>query len=65
MKDRMLNNFFPISGGSIGAVSPVIMNITWSGVWELALQAAIFAIIGGVLGWSTKRGLDYVFSKKK
>jgi len=55
---------FPIGGGSIGAISPIFTNVTWQGIGDMALQAAVLAFVGGVIGWSVKRLLDCLFKKK-
>lgn len=66
MKDRFLNNLFPVSGGSIGAISPVFLDImTWHSVGDLALRTAILAFVGGLIGWCVKHALDRIFKKKK
>jgi hypothetical protein len=65
MNDRILNFAFPITGGSLGSVGIVFTNITWIQAGDLALQAAIAAIVGACIGYATKRLLDIVFRKKK
>ena len=65
MKNELLNFVFPITGGSLGSVGIVFTNITWIQAGDLALQAAIAAIVGGCIGYLTKRILDIVFRKKK
>ena len=67
MKNRIFNNALPIGGGSIGGLTPLFANmntITWHGVGDLAIQAAILALVGGLIGWLVKRVLDCVFKKK-
>ena len=64
MKDRLADFLFPVGGGSIGATTSVISNITWSGLWEIALQAAIAGVVGGVIGWAIKRIMDAIFKEK-
>ena len=59
-------NILPVGGGSLGAISPIYIDtITWHGIGGLALQAAVLAFIGGVIGWGVKRGLDKIFKKNK
>ena len=65
MTDKFFNFMFPVGGGSTGAIASIASKVTWSGVWEMALQAAVFAFVGGLIGWGVKRGLDTLFKKKK
>lgn len=58
MKNRTFDFLFPVVGGSAGATSPIWSTITWSHVGELAIEAAILAVVGGIVGWSMKKGLD-------
>lgn len=60
MSDRLFNHLFPIGGGSLGAVG----SITWHGAGDMALQAAIFALVGGIIGWTVKFTLDKIVKKK-
>ena len=60
MSDRIFNHAFPIGGGSVGALG----SITWNGAGDMALQAAIFALVGGLIGWTVKFVLDKLFKKK-
>ncbi len=56
MVDKFLDHAFPIGGGSVGAIiGAVPFNI-----FHTVLQAAIFALVGGVVGWLVKVGLDYI-----
>lgn len=67
MRDRMFNAL-PIGGASLGGVSPVISNIntiSWHGIGDLAVQAAIFAFVGGLIGWGVKYTMDRIVKKKK
>ena len=65
MRDKILNAAFPMTGGSIGAVSPIVSaHISWSCIGDMALQGAILALVGGVIGWLVKRVLDSLFKKK-
>ena len=64
MSDKVFNYMFPIGGGASGAFGTVITNISWQGIGDMALQAAIFALVGGLIGWSVKFILDKIFKKK-
>ena len=67
MKNRIYNNIFPVGFGSIGGATPVLANIStisWHGIGDLAIQAAILAFVGGLIGWGVKRALDVIFKKK-
>ena len=55
--DNFLNYAFPIGGGSLGAV---ISTISIHGMLDTALSAAIFAFVGGIVGWFVKLGFDYL-----
>lgn len=65
MIDRILDYLFPIGGGSAGGILGAFNTITWGGVVETALNAAIFAIVGGVLGYAVKVLFDRLFKHKK
>ena len=60
MKDKFLNFLFPVGGGSAAAA---ISGIGEMG--EMAIQAIIFALVGGIVGWLVKYSLDRIFKKKK
>lgn len=60
MKDRIGDFFFPVAGGSIGTATSVIANITWSGLGEIAVHAAVAGVVGGIIGWLVKRVLDAI-----
>ena len=65
MKNKLLDAI-PIGTGSAGAISPMYLDtITWHGVGDLAAQAAVLALVGGIIGWIVKRILDKIFNKKK
>ena len=67
-KQSLIESILPVSGGAVGgvfgAVGPVFANITWMSAGELCIQAAIFAIVGGLIGLIIKRASDRIFSKK-
>ena len=65
MRERLFNYAFPVGGGSMGAISPIVTDITWHGVGDMAAQAAIFAFVGGLIGWAVKHCLDRIVKKKK
>lgn len=69
--NRFLDVAFPTAGGAGGGVLAVIENytlllgkITFAGMCEIALQAAVFAIVGGVIGYVVKKLMDELFKKK-
>ena len=64
MRDRFLN-MIPIGTGSLGATSSVVLDVTWGGIGEMALQATIFAFVGGAIGWVVKTILDAAYKRKK
>jgi len=61
---KMKQHIFPVSGGSLGALSPLILNtITWHGAGDLVFQATLLAVVGGVVGYVVKILLDKLFKK--
>ena len=64
MKDNFIDLLYPVGGSSIGATTFVIANVTWDGLWEIALQAAVVALVGGLIGWAVKRIMDALFKDK-
>ena len=68
MPNRIFNHIFPIGGGTLGGVSPIIIQssaLTWPHISNLVLEGVILAVIGGVLGWSVKHLLDAMWLKYK
>jgi len=58
-------NIFPVGGGGAAAATPLyVETMTWGGIGDLAIQTAILAVIGGVIGYGIKYSLDRVFKKK-
>jgi len=57
MIDNFMNYFYPVSGGSIGAI---VGMLTLDNVIDTALNAAIFAFVGGIIGLLVKIGADSI-----
>ena len=55
---KFFDYFFPVTGAAGGSILAVP-------VWETAITAMIFALIGGVVGYMVKKALDCIFRKKK
>ena len=60
MIHRIFDHIFPVGGASLGAIGSISLH----GAGDMALQAAIFAIVGGIIGWTIKFTLDKIFKKK-
>ena len=66
MQNKILNNIFPIGGGSVGMISPMILdNVTWHSIGDRAVEGAVLALVGGVIGWSIKHLLDSIVIRIK
>ena len=60
---KVWDNALPITGGATGGVAGVIEAYT-----HTVITAAIFAVVGGVIGYLVKIGMDFIsriFRKKK
>ena len=57
-----LDFIFPVTGGSAGGVFGMI---TFGEMANTAISAAIFAVVGGIVGWIINRGLNAIFRKTK
>lgn len=67
MTNRFLN-IFPIGGASFSGASAAYINlhaITWTHLGEIALEVAVAALVGGVIGWGVKHALDHLLKKIK
>lgn len=67
---KFFDHLFPIAGGSIGAVGVGINNLTITTVTlthgtDLALEATILAVVGGIFGYIVKRLMDLLWSYLK
>jgi len=65
MKNEIIELMLPVSGGAIGSVTSVISTISVLGTLELIFTAAIFALVGGLVGWGVKHFLDWFIKRKK
>ena len=60
MKNTMISKLdfiFPVTGGSAGGVLGVL---TFGGICDMAISAAIFAIVGGVIGYFVSKLLKKI-----
>jgi len=55
--NKFFDNLFPVLGAAGGSLL--------SHVWETALTAVIFALVGGLVGYGLKIILDHIFKKKE
>lgn len=63
MINRIADHVFPIGGGSLGAIfGGVILNPQH--ILHVAIDAAILAIVGGIVGFLTKLILDRIFPRR-
>ena len=63
---KKIFNIFPIGGGSAGALAPIyIHTITWHSIGDLALQTAILAFVGGLIGWGVKHAMDELVKRAR
>jgi len=60
MNNKFFDYLFPISGGAGGSIFGII---TFGTIAETAITAAIFAIVGGVIGFFVKKILDRFYKK--
>jgi membrane associated rhomboid family serine protease len=58
MSTHIFDNFIPAGTGSIASLA-ISFNVL-----ETAAQAAIFAFVGGLIGWGVSRALNKLFPKK-
>jgi len=56
---KVWDNALPITGGATGGVAGVIEAYT-----HTVITAAIFAVVGGVIGYAVKIFMDWCFKKK-
>jgi len=55
--NKFFDNFFPVLGAAGGSLL--------SHVWETALSAIVFALVGGLVGYFLKKALDMIFKKRE
>lgn len=60
MNNKFFDYLFPVGGGAGGGVFGVI---TFGTIAETAITAAVFAIVGGVIGFFVKKILDRIYKK--
>jgi len=60
MNNKFFDYFFPVTGGAGGSVFGVI---TFGTVTETVITAAIFAIVGGIIGFFVKKAMDRIYKK--
>ncbi len=62
MLQKLYSFAFPISGGTIGAITqlPQIQEISH---WNLIFDAFLVAVVGALVGYLVKRGLDWIWPK--
>ena len=58
-----LINALPILGGSTGGMSVTLLTITWVGILDTILLAAIGAVIGAIVGFFVSMILKYLWKK--
>lgn len=62
MNNKFFDYLFPVGGGAGGGVFGMI---TFGEMTNIAISAAIFAIVGGIIGWGIKLLLDNIYKKFK
>ena len=55
---KFFDYFFPVTGAAWGSLMAVP-------IWETALSAIVFALVGGLVGYFLKKALDMIFKKRE
>jgi len=61
--NNKLSNFFPVGGGSIGAVAQAnnVDFVQYFPQWEAVISTIIIAALGAVIGYMVKLIFDLIF----